>query len=217
LTVEETSLLWWPSDSHKLLNRLEALGGFDKAFISTSSVNILIPLPNPGDFSTLNIHSTDNMPIFDRVPGNTSSSFDLITTGEVAKKFDVWFQRARVIHAWNEITQEILDYIMASSASWGQIRKAFPEMYDLLADADTGDHESWRYGTSDARVVALLKYFKNQGHAGAHDKLPGDLKATIRSRKGPMIEVMKQALSLSSIIAMSGVLDASPFKKTWFI
>ena len=154
------------------------------------------------------------MPIFNKAPGRSISCFNLVPTGEVAEKFDDWFLKDRVIHAWNLIAEDLLKRITAEVSSWGQLRKAFPEMYDLLAEVSLGTTSSFSVPAQTQRVSYLLEYFKEHGHQGAHDRLSDELKHDIHKRKGPLIAMLKQALSISR--DAEGKLDASPFTKTWF-
>lgn len=214
LTKQETPLLWWPDKSYDLLHELKLLGNYDKAFEYDYSISLEIPPSGATGFSQLSVMSMEGVPVFNnRNSGSLKGSFNFTATGVVASKFNDWFQKARVIHSWNLIAEDVLSDMTSETRSWGQLRKAFPEMYDSLADIQM-PNDAWKYSNSALRVTSLLKLFRDRGHAGAHDTLSNELKQKIRLRKAPLIAVLKQALSISS--SVESYLDDGIFKKTWF-
>ncbi len=215
LTPQETPLLWWPSESYDLLHKLKLLGNYDQAFESRYSILLDLPPSGSSGFSELIIMATSGMPVFDKpIKGLSGDGFKPTATGVVAEKFDDWFRKARVIHSWNLIAENVLESMTTETRSWRQLRKAFPEMYDLLAKIEEDPNSSWKHSFGGRRVMILLQHFKRQGHAGAHDTLPDELKQIIRERKAPLIAVLKQALEIPP--SKEGLLDDGIFQKTWF-
>jgi hypothetical protein len=107
--------------------------------------------------------------------------------------------------------------ISSKASTWGQLRKAIPTMFDLVADM-VRDHPALErmYSSKSTRATELAAQFKGVNMGGYRFiKLDTEEEQIKFDRHYPVaLAVMRQALEQP--VNSVGKLDISEFKKTWF-
>lgn len=221
LNRDETALLWWPEKSYTHLLHLKEHGGFDGAFSQDTVVSCMVPCVGHSGFMKLNIHGKElpNYEIMNIAPMTNNMSYYTYQQGNRAEStFLDWLRRAQIIHAWNLSAYKLLNNILEQVTSFGQLRKALPDMFDYLAQESilltiSGRKNSYKWD-SVTRVQTMLNRYREHGHAGARDTLDHDLKLRIQKVGPPILAALQQATAIPP--DQAGQLDASEFRKTWF-
>jgi hypothetical protein len=207
LSWRETHLLWWPEPMYEKLMKLRDDGGYHETF--PDSHNLVLTVGVNKRTPPLNI---DHRGMVSYNNNYTDRSKGLLISGTPScEKFVGWYQKASIIHAWDQRIIKLLRDMMNDCKTWAQLHKTFPEMFQLMNDWAGIRH---RYGTGNSHPTKLAEEAMNDP-SRARTETSAGVRDDLKKLSSGVIAVLKQAHAQNP--DMRGKLDHSKFCDTWFI
>jgi hypothetical protein len=164
LDRRETHLLWWPSEAHALFETLEQ-SGWKHLFPVVSHMSLTLPFNlTVGGHNTLELITNGPRKLFSfsstrkGISGAKNGVFikELLPQGSVANRFLEWYNKAVIIHAWDNIIMSAFGMMVGDAKSWRHLQMNCPEIIRALA-VFTNEDKISRLGKSDiAHTLAYL-------------------------------------------------------------